>query len=140
MESIYKIVKQNRYRSPTRSHKDHDQDGDSQRDSKTHPSSSLMTSHLNPWWMSSRRHRGRNDSGATFGGETLNKTYNNKNLNPNGVVTTDYKGFRDMGRPMDTLLLGSDMIHSLKDKIWCRNTWTNSGKLIYSCDSGWLKF
>jgi hypothetical protein len=68
--------------------------------------------------MSSCRHHGRNDDGATSGGETLDKTHNNRSLNANGAVATDYKGSKDVGTP----LLGSDMIHGSKTKIQCHNT------------------
>jgi hypothetical protein len=49
-------------------------------------------------WTSSCHHHGRKDGSGISGGETLNKTHNNQSLNPNGAVTTDYKGSRDMGR------------------------------------------
>jgi hypothetical protein len=95
-----------------------------------HPcwTSLIMISH-NPWRMSSCHRRGRNDGGATSGGETLNKTHNNQSLNTNGVVATDYKGSIDMGTLLDTPLLGSDMIHGRKAKIRCHSTWTSSRKL-----------
>jgi hypothetical protein len=38
--------------------------------------------------MSSYHHHGRNDGGATSGGETLDKTHNNQSLNLNVVATT----------------------------------------------------
>jgi hypothetical protein len=63
-----------------------------------------------------------NDGGTTSGGETLDRTHKNQILNPNGVVATDYKGSRDVGRPLDAPLLGSDMIHDPKAKIWCHST------------------
>jgi hypothetical protein len=54
------------------------------------------------------------------------KLTNNQSLNPNGVAATHYKESRDVGRPLDAPLLGSDMIHMPKDKIRYRNTWTDS--------------
>jgi hypothetical protein len=55
-----------------------------------------------------------NDGNGTSGGETLDKTHNNKSLNPTGAAATDYKGSRGMGRHLDIPLLGSDMIHDPK--------------------------
>jgi hypothetical protein len=49
-------------------------------------------------WMTSCHHHGGNDGSATSGGETLEKTHNNESLYPNGAVTTNYKGYRDVGR------------------------------------------
>jgi hypothetical protein len=90
--------------------------------------------------MSSCYHCDRNDGGATSRGETLDKTPNNQSLNPNGAVATDYKGSRDVGRPLDALLLGSDMIHSPNAKMWCHNTWIGFGKLNCFSDSNRLRF
>jgi hypothetical protein len=64
--------------------------------------------------MSSCRHRSSNDGGATSGEETLDKTHNNQSLNTNGAAAINYKGSRDMRTPLDTPLLGSDMIHGSK--------------------------
>jgi hypothetical protein len=55
-----------------------------------------------------------NDGDDTSRGETLDKTHNNKSLNPTGAAATNYKGSRDMGRHLDIPLLGSDMIHNPK--------------------------
>jgi hypothetical protein len=68
--------------------------------------------------MSSCRQHSRNDGGATFEGETLDINQNDQNLNPNDVAATDYKGSRGVGRSLDATLLGSDMIHGPKAKIW----------------------
>jgi hypothetical protein len=64
--------------------------------------------------MSTCHQHGRNDGGATSRGETLDKTHNNQNLNPNGVAATDYKGSRDVERSLYAPLLGSGMIHNSK--------------------------
>jgi hypothetical protein len=66
--------------------------------------------------MSRCHHHGRNDGGTTSERETLNKTQNNQILNPNGVADTDYKPSKDVGRPLDAPLLGSNMIHGPKPK------------------------
>jgi hypothetical protein len=81
-----------------------------------------VTLSFNPTRIYRCRHHNRNDVGATSNGETLNQTHNNQNLNPNGVAATDYKGSKDVGRPLDSSLLGSDKIHGPKTKICCRST------------------
>jgi hypothetical protein len=86
--------------------------------------------------MSSCHHNGRNDGGATSGGETLDKTHNNQSLNPNGMVAIDYKGSRNVGTSLDAPLLGLDMIHGPKAKIRCHNTWTGSGNSDCFINSG----
>jgi hypothetical protein len=58
-----------------------------------------------------------NDSDATSEGEILDKNHNYQSLNPNGAAVIDYKGSRDVGRPLDTPVLGLDMIHDPKAKI-----------------------
>jgi hypothetical protein len=55
-----------------------------------------------------------NDVGASFKQETLNKTHNNQNLNPN-VVTVVHN---IVERPLDTPILGSDMIDGQRAKIY----------------------
>jgi hypothetical protein len=98
-------------------------EGESTQGSEMHPCCmSFITISHNPWWMSSCLHSSRNDGGATFGGETLDKTHNNQSLSPSGVAAIDYKGSRDVGTPLDAPLLGSDMKHAWKPKIWCHNT------------------
>jgi hypothetical protein len=81
-----------------------------------------------------------NDGDATSRGETLDKTHNNQSINPNGAVATDYKGLEDVGTPLDTPLLGSNMIHGSKPKIRCHITWTGSQNLSCFINFGGLKF
>jgi hypothetical protein len=77
---------------------------------------------LNRWWMNNCRHHSRNDGGATTRGETIDKNHNYQSINPNGVAATNYKGSRDVVNPLDAPLLGLDMIHDPKAKIWCHVT------------------
>jgi hypothetical protein len=77
---------------------------------------------------------------ATSGEETLDKTHNNQSLNTNGAAAINYKGSRDVRTPLDTPLLGSDMIHGSKTEIWCHNTWTGSGNSTCFINSGRLRF
>jgi hypothetical protein len=90
--------------------------------------------------MNSCHHYGSNDGGATSGGETLDKTHNNQNLNTNGVAAPDYKGSRNVGTPLDAPLLGSDKIDGPKAKIRCHSTWIGSGNSTCFLNSDRLRF
>jgi hypothetical protein len=83
---------------------------------------------FNPTRICRCHHHSRNDGSTTSGGETLNQTQNKQNLNPIGAAATDYKEYKDMGSPLDAVLLGSDMIHDPNAKICYRNSWTGFGK------------
>jgi hypothetical protein len=70
---------------------------------------------------------GRNNGGATSGGETLDKTHNNQSLNPNGVASTDSKGSRyvvntpgrtSIGLGQDTRATGQNTMSQHLDRFW----------------------